>query len=113
MKKVNLEWLYAAGVRAVKTMAQTALGMFTVGAAMSDVQWGQVASVAFVAGIYSLLTSFATSLPEVGSDGDLKIDTSNPEKDTYRLDLTAHPYDLSSKKTIRLKVDPNADLSQK
>lgn len=58
------KWLKAAGVRAIKTVAQTALGMITVGAAVEDVNWLYVGSVALVAGIYSMLTSIA-GLPEV------------------------------------------------
>lgn len=57
-------WWAAAGVRAVRTFAQTALSMLTVGAAFSDVNWLQVFSIAGVAAVYSLLTSLA-GLPEV------------------------------------------------
>ena len=66
MKKtiMNMEWLKAAGIRAVKTMAQTALGMITVGMAVEEIKWAYVGSVSLVAGIYSLLTSIA-GLPEV------------------------------------------------
>lgn len=65
MKNVfTKEWAYAAGVRAIKTVAQTALGMITVGMAMSEIKWVYVGSVSLVAGIYSLLTSVA-GLPEV------------------------------------------------
>lgn len=65
MKNVfTKEWLCAAGVRAIKTVAQTALGMITVGMAMSEIKWVYVGSVSLVAGIYSLLTSVA-GLPEV------------------------------------------------
>lgn len=59
------EWFKAAGLRALRTVAQTALGMFTVGMAVDEVKWTYVASVSVVAGIYSLLTSLA-GLPEVG-----------------------------------------------
>lgn len=69
MKKLNLTWLKAAAVRAVKTMAQTALGMVTVGAAISDINWKQVASVAVVAGVFSLLTSLA-GLPETDTQSN-------------------------------------------
>ena len=57
-------WWKCAGVRAIKTAAQTAMGMITVGAALSEIKWLQVASVAVVAAIYSMLTSIA-GLPEV------------------------------------------------
>ncbi len=68
MKNVfTLEWFKAALVRAIKTMAQTALGMITVGMAASEIQWVYVGSVSLVAGIYSMLTSIA-GLPEVGND---------------------------------------------
>lgn len=58
------KWLKCAGVRAVKTAAQTALGLITVGAVLSDIDWLIVGSSAAVAAVYSLLTSVA-GLPEV------------------------------------------------
>lgn len=58
------QWLKAAGVRAAKTMAQTAVSMFTVGQAIMDVNWVNVISVSVVAGVISVLTSVA-GLPEV------------------------------------------------
>ena len=66
-KEYWIKWLKAAGVRAIRTMAQTALGMFTVGMAMEEVKWSYVASVSFVSGIYSLITSIA-GLTEVETD---------------------------------------------
>ena len=63
-----LKWLKAAGIRALKTAAQTALGLITVGAVMADIDWITVASAAAVAGIYSMLTSIA-GLPEL-KEGD-------------------------------------------
>lgn len=59
-----MKWVQAAAVRAIKTMAQTALAMFTVGQVVTEVDWHYVASAAAVAGIYSVLTSLA-GLPEV------------------------------------------------
>lgn len=58
------DWFKCAGIRALKTMAQTALGMFTVGLAIEEVAWMNVLSVSVTAGIYSLITSIA-GLPEV------------------------------------------------
>ena len=51
-------------IRAVKTMAQTAVSMLTVGQAVLDVNWVNVLSVSAVAGVISMLTSIA-GLPEV------------------------------------------------
>lgn len=63
-KEKAIKWLKAAGVRAVKTMAQTALAVITTGAVMSDVDWVTVGSASVLAGIASLLTSLA-GLPEL------------------------------------------------
>lgn len=60
------EWFRCAAVRALKTVAQTALSMISIGMALSEIQWSYVASVSVVAGIYSMLTSLA-GLPEVES----------------------------------------------
>lgn len=65
MKKIfTREWFAAAGVRAVKTVAQTAISLIAVGAAMEDIDWLRVGSCALLAGILSLLTSVA-GLPEL------------------------------------------------
>lgn len=58
------KWFKCAMIRAVKTMAQTAVSMITVGQAVMDVNWLNVLSVSIVAGLLSLLTSIA-GLPEV------------------------------------------------
>ena len=63
-KEYWLIWAKAAGVRAAKTMAQTAMSLISVGAVMSDIDWLTVASASVVAGIYSLLSNIA-GLPEV------------------------------------------------
>lgn len=68
MLKYNFkDWIKAAGVRATKTAAQTALSLFTVGAVISEVDWVTVGSAALVAGVYSLLTSVA-GLPELDKE---------------------------------------------
>ena len=56
-------WLKAAGIRAVKTMAQTAIAMIPVGVSVTEVGWYAVAGTAVLAGILSLLTSVA-GIPE-------------------------------------------------
>ena len=57
-------WIEAAAVRAVKTVAQTAVSLIGVGAVMSDIDWVMVGSASLLAGILSILTSVA-GLPEV------------------------------------------------
>lgn len=58
------QWVKAAGVRAIKTVAQTAVATVGTAFAMGDVDWMLVGSSALLAGILSLLTSLA-GLPEV------------------------------------------------
>lgn len=58
------KWVHAAGIRAVKTVAQTAVGVIGSSAVLSSVDWKLTASAAVLAGIVSLLTSVA-GLPEV------------------------------------------------
>lgn len=58
------QWLKAAGIRAIKTIAQTAIATISTSAALDEVNWVMVASASALAGILSLLTSIA-GLPEV------------------------------------------------
>ena len=61
---MNKKWWKAAGVRAIKTVAQTAVATIGTSAAMGDVNWTMVASASLLAGVLSMLTSVA-GLPEV------------------------------------------------
>lgn len=64
MKGNFKNWAKAAGVRAVKTVAQTAVSIIGVSALISEVNWLAVLSASLLAGILSLLTSIA-GLPEI------------------------------------------------
>lgn len=59
-----LRWLHAAGIRALRTVAQTAASTIGVSALLSEVDWLMVASASLLSGILSLLTSVA-GLPEL------------------------------------------------
>lgn len=61
---ITKQWLKAAGIRAIKTMAQTAIATIGSSAVLSAVDWKVVASASVLAGILSLLTSTA-GLPEL------------------------------------------------
>lgn len=63
------KWWKAAGIRAVKTFAQTMVGSIAVGAAVSEVRWQYVVSVSVVAALLSLLTSVA-GIPEEKLEDD-------------------------------------------
>ena len=68
MKKIfTKEWFAAAGIRALKTVAQTAVASIGVTAMIHEVDWVVVGSTAALAGVLSLLTSIA-GLPEVSDD---------------------------------------------
>lgn len=61
---MNRTWIKAAGIRAIKTVCQTAIATIGTAALLNDVNWVAVCSAALLAGILSLLTSVA-GLPEL------------------------------------------------
>lgn len=62
------KFLKAAAIRAVRTVAQTAIAVIGTSAVLSEVNWAAVASASVLAGILSILTSVATGLPEAPKD---------------------------------------------
>ena len=67
MKRNWKQWMKAAGVRAVKTVAQTAVATIGASAVISEVDWIMVVSASLLAGVVSMLTSIA-GLPEVPTE---------------------------------------------
>ena len=68
-KEYLKKWIKAAGIRALKTFAQAAVASISVGAAMNEIDWVPVLSVAAVAAVCSILTSIA-GLPELEEGSD-------------------------------------------
>lgn len=64
---MTAKWWKAAGIRAVRTVAQTAIGIIGASVVLSDVNWVTVASASVLAGLLSLLTS-VSGLPEIKED---------------------------------------------
>lgn len=71
MAKINRKFFYAAAVRALRTVIQTAVAMLPTTAGIPAVGWREIAGTAALAGLASLLTSVASGLPE--ADGNEKI----------------------------------------
>ncbi|MDO4831717.1 MAG: holin [Clostridia bacterium] len=69
MNKNICKWAKAAGIRALKTVAQTAIATIGTTAMFSEVQWAVVGSASLLAGILSVLTSVA-GLPEVKNESE-------------------------------------------
>ena len=108
--KFSKEWFMAALARAIRTAAQVALGMFTVGMALHEVNWMHVLSVAAVAAIYSFLTSAVSKLPELEKseltpDGSIIIDESDPDSYGFFMNFGAKTVEeIAAKDKVVLEI---------
>lgn len=66
------KFLMAAGIRALRTFAQTFVGFIAVGAALEEIQWLRALSVSGAAFVLSIITSLATGLPEVEKPAEIQ-----------------------------------------
>jgi len=64
------KWIKAAAVRAIKTVAQTAIATIGTAAVLGDVNWTMVLSASALAGVMSVLTSVVVGLPEVEAEAE-------------------------------------------
>lgn len=101
--KLTVEWLIAALMRALRTVAQVALSMLGVGLAMTDIDWMKVFSVSLLAGIMSILTSVATGLPEASTDGELIL-TKDGDPNLARVAMKDQNGSVDSKKKVTFTI---------
>lgn len=73
------DFIRASLIRAVRTIAQTAVAMIGTAVVMSDVNWHMVVSASLLSGILSILTSVATGLPEVEYSKHIYMSADEPE----------------------------------
>ena len=98
------EWLIPALNRAVRTMVQVALTMFTVGQRLTEIDWVTIISCSIVAGIYSLGTSVVLGIPEGDAVGTVNLDKYEGDDIMYVSDLRIDPEKLKEKTTVTFNV---------
>lgn len=98
------EWLIPALNRAVRTMVQVALTMFTVGQRLTEIDWVTIISCSIVAGIYSLGTSVVLGIPEGDAVGTVNLDKYEGDDIMYVSDLKIDPEKLKTKSTVTFNV---------
>ena len=98
------EWLIPALNRAVRTMVQVALTMFTVGQRLTEIDWVTIISCSIVAGIYSLGTSIVLGIPEGDAVGTVNLDKYEGDDIMYVSDLKIDPEKLKEKTTVTFNV---------
>lgn len=98
------EWLIPALNRAIRTMVQVALTMFTVGQRLTEIDWVTIISCSLVAGIYSLGTSVVLGIPEGDAVGTVNLDKYEGDDIMYVSDLKIDPEKLKTKSTVTFNV---------
>lgn len=105
--KFNWDFWKKILIRAMHTAAQTALGMFTIGATIKEIDWLNILSVSVVAAVYSILKSLAVGIPESGLvEGTMTIDNSNPDDPKFDMDLGEDMdiEDIIKKKIFKMNI---------
>ena len=105
--KFNWDFWKKILIRAMHTAAQTALGMFTIGATIKEIDWLNILSVSVVAAVYSILKSLAVGIPESGLiEGTMTIDNSNPDDPKFDMDLGENMdiEDIVKKKVFKMNI---------
>lgn len=106
--RFNKDYFVAAFWRAFRTFFQVIASSIVVGAAMDEIDWLKILSVAFVAAIASLAMSFSKEIPEMSTDGEMVIDDTDTAKDIYSLNLGDNLEKLGTKSVVSFKVKHNS-----
>ena len=115
--KITLELVKAAGIRALKTIAQTIVASIVVGQTIVEVNWLNIASIAFVAGLVSFLQNILVGLPEVVESNSISgtmivDDITDEDSKSYRWVLEEDLDVLGDKKEFTIKVEHAVITSQ-
>lgn len=106
--RFTIDFLVAALIRAVKTMAQVMLSMITIGVAITGINWAEVFAIAATSGAYSLLTSIAFGIPEGEFQGSLSFSKTEAKEDnvvTPVLKIDIPGDELLDRSKINIKVE--------
>lgn len=99
------EKIKAIAIRTIKTMAEVAASMFTIGMTVKEIDWMHILSVTIVAGVYTILINIASvSTPEATMDGTLTV-VDEEDKTQWKLNIETDPEKIYKSNSIRLKVD--------
>jgi hypothetical protein len=104
---LTTEFWKATGIRALRTVCQTAIAMIGTSAVMSDVDWKVVVSASALSGILSVLTSIATGLPEVEYAEHVYMSKEEPE-DSW-IDDDYEVFDYGDEINIPSEVDEDGE----
>jgi hypothetical protein len=106
------QWLKKAGKKTASAIILTAISIGTIDIFIRQFDWKMIAIVSLLAGLYSIISSliFGLALDGPLSDGRLLIDTSDENRDIYRLEFVTPLDKVAKKGSVRLLVDPNAKL---
>ena len=106
---MNKEFWKATGIRALRTICQTAVAMIGTSAVMTDVNWKMVLSASALSGILSVLTSIATGLPEVEYAEHVYMSKEEPE-DSWIDDINDYEiFDYGDEIGIPNEVDEDGE----
>ena len=106
--RLTVDFLKAAVIRCIKTMAQVMLSMITIGIAITGMNWAEIFAIAATSGVYSLLTSIAFGIPEGEFQGSLSFSKTEAKEDNVvtpvlKIDIPGN--ELLNRNNVNIKVE--------